>query len=60
MHPQEDPDGLLNPEDIENIKNVQKQILEDRKNGTNKVGENIAYDCEQLQNKLKEKREKLR
>lgn len=58
MHPQ-DPDGLLTPEDLENIRRVQEQILKDRKEGTNKVSENIAYDCEQLQNKLDKRREEL-
>jgi hypothetical protein len=58
VHP-ENPDGLLTPEDEENIRRVQEQILEDRKNGTNKVGENIASDTKQLQNKLNQKRKDL-
>lgn len=58
MHPQ-DPDGLLTPEDKENIRKVQEQILQDRENKTNKVSENVASDCEQLHNKLKEKRDRL-
>lgn len=58
MHP-ENPDGLLTPEDEENIKRVQEQILEDRENKTNKVGENIAYEVKQLQNKLNQKRKEL-
>lgn len=58
MHP-ENPDGLLTPEDKENIKRVQEQILQDRENKTNKVSERIVSDCEQLQNKLNKRREEL-
>lgn len=58
MHP-ENPDGLLTPEDKENIKRVQEQILEDRRNGTNKVSESINQDVKQLQDKLDQKRNKL-
>lgn len=59
MHPQEDPDGLLNPQDIRDIEKVKENIEADKKNGTNKVEENIASDCEQLQNKLDKKRKEL-
>jgi len=58
VHP-ENPDGLLSSEDKENIKRVQEQILEDRKNGTNKVGENITSDAKQLKDKLNQKRKEL-
>jgi hypothetical protein len=58
VHP-ENPDGLLTPEDKENIKRVQEQILEDRRNGTNKVSESINQDVKQLQDKLDQKRNKL-
>jgi hypothetical protein len=58
VHP-ENPDGLLNSEDKERIQRVQEQILEDRKNKTNKVGESIAADAKQLQDKLNQKRNEL-
>lgn len=59
MHPQEDPDGLLTPRDIEKIEKVKEQIKADREQGISSVDRNIASDCEQLQNKLNKKRQEL-
>ena len=56
---QEDPDGLLTPKDIREIKRVKEDIRVDKEQGTNKVDESIASDCEQLQNKLNKRREEL-
>ena len=55
----ENPDGLLSSKDIEEIEKVKTDIKTDKREGTNKVNESIASDCEQLQNKLDRKREKL-
>ena len=58
MHP-ENPDGLLTPKDIKEIQEVKQDIKADRRDGTNKVGENIASDMRQLQDKLDQKRKEL-
>lgn len=58
MHPH-NPDGLLTPKDIEEIEKVKESIRADKKNNSNLLDESIASDCEQLQNKLNRKREKV-
>jgi hypothetical protein len=54
-----DPDGLLTPKDIREIEKVKQDIKSDRENGTNKMGEIIASDMRQLQDKLNQKRKDL-